>query len=158
MGLLAFSTVLGWGDLVVRCVTRCWGTERMCFTLSCAAASHPTKDRWDTASRRGSRRKDSGRRNFPGSGGFRPAELGFLRPCSAPHKVLGECHRRHRTVEFRQFLDTVEAAMPAGLDAHLILDKYGTHKTAVVQRWLLRQTLCTRTDTRIGQVQLRSLC
>jgi len=53
-------------------------------------------------------------------------------------KIIGECHRRHRAVEFRQFLDTVEAATPAQLDVHLILDNYGTHKTPSIQRWLAR--------------------
>jgi len=53
-------------------------------------------------------------------------------------KVIGECHRRHRAVEFRRFLDTVEAATPAELDVHLILDNYGTHKTPLIQRWLVR--------------------
>jgi transposase len=28
-------------------------------------------------------------------------------------RVWGECHRRHRSVEFRQFLDTIDAAVPA---------------------------------------------
>ena len=56
----------------------------------------------------------------------------------ASGKVIGECHRRHRAVEFRQFLDTVEAATPAELDVHLILDNYGTHKTALIRRWLVR--------------------
>lgn len=56
----------------------------------------------------------------------------------ASGKVLGECHRRHRAIEFRQFLDTVDAATPAELDVHLILDNYGTHKTPLIQRWLLR--------------------
>ena len=53
-------------------------------------------------------------------------------------KVIGECHRRHRAVEFRRFRDTVEAATPAELDVHLILDNYGTHKTPLIQRWLVR--------------------
>ncbi len=30
----------------------------------------------------------------------------------ASGQVIGECHRRHRAVEFRQFLDTVDAATP----------------------------------------------
>jgi transposase len=38
-------------------------------------------------------------------------------------KVLGECHRRHRSIEFRKFLDTIATAVPADLDVHLILDK-----------------------------------
>lgn len=54
-------------------------------------------------------------------------------------KVIGQCHRRHRSVEFRKFLDTVDAAVPADLDVHLILDNYGTHKTALIQRWLVKR-------------------
>ena len=56
----------------------------------------------------------------------------------ASGRVVGECHRRHRAVEFRRFLDRVDAVMPAGLDVHLILDNYGTHKTPSIQRWLVR--------------------
>ena len=36
----------------------------------------------------------------------------------------------------RKFLDRIEAEVPAELDVHLILDNYGTHKTATIQRWL----------------------
>src|SRR3712207_9094296 len=43
--------------------------------------------------------------------------------------VIGACERRHRSVEFRAFLDRVEAAVPAGLDVHLVLDNLKTHKT-----------------------------
>jgi transposase len=53
--------------------------------------------------------------------------------------VLGECHRRHRSVEFRHFLDTIDAAVPAALDVHLILDNYGTHKTVLIHRWLAKR-------------------
>jgi transposase len=56
----------------------------------------------------------------------------------ASGKIIGECHRRHRAAEFRRFLDTVEAATPAELDVHLILDNYGTHKTPLIRRWLVR--------------------
>jgi len=52
--------------------------------------------------------------------------------------VIGEFHRRHRAIEFRSFLETIEAAVPVGLAVHLILDNYGTHKTAAIKRWLLR--------------------
>jgi len=54
-------------------------------------------------------------------------------------KVIGECHRRHRATEFRKFLDTIDAATPAALDLHLILDNYGTHKTPLIQRWLAKR-------------------
>lgn len=53
-------------------------------------------------------------------------------------RIIGECHRRHRAVEFRKFLDTIAAAVPTGLDVHLILDNYGTHKTPAIHRWLAR--------------------
>lgn len=53
----------------------------------------------------------------------------------ASGKVIGECHRRHRSTEFLKFLDTIDRAVPSDLDIHLILDNYGTHKTARVRRW-----------------------
>jgi len=50
--------------------------------------------------------------------------------------VIGELHRRHRSAEFQQFLRTIDAAVPAALDVHLVLDNYGTHKTPTIKRWL----------------------
>src|SRR6201995_2945233 len=38
--------------------------------------------------------------------------------------VIGQFHRRHRSVEFRRFLDTIEAQVPVEMDVHLILDNY----------------------------------
>ncbi len=52
--------------------------------------------------------------------------------------VIGEFHRRHRTAEFKSFLETIDAAVPRELALHLILDHYRTHKTAPIKRWLLR--------------------
>jgi transposase len=54
----------------------------------------------------------------------------------ATGKVIGEVHRRHRSTEFRKFLDRIDAEVPAHLDIHVVLD--GTHKTPLIQRWLLR--------------------
>lgn len=53
--------------------------------------------------------------------------------------VIGQTHRRHRSVEFRKFLDKIDASVPPDLDVHLILDNYGTHKTALIQRWLAKR-------------------
>ena len=59
-----------------------------------------------------------------------------------PHRSLqtvarpAETRRRHRSIEFRQFLDTIDAHAPADLDVHVILDNYGTHKTPIIRRWL----------------------
>ncbi len=54
-------------------------------------------------------------------------------------EVIGACHRRHRSTEFRRFLDRVDATVPPDLDVHLILDNYATHKTPTIQRWLARR-------------------
>ena len=54
-------------------------------------------------------------------------------------KIIGQCHRRHRAVEFRRFLDTIEATVPADLDVHLILNNYATHKTSAIRRWLAKR-------------------
>jgi transposase len=53
--------------------------------------------------------------------------------------VIGQLHRRHRSLEFRKFLDTIDTVIPADLDVHLILDNYGTHKTARIRRWLTKR-------------------
>jgi transposase len=54
----------------------------------------------------------------------------------ATGRVIGRCYQRHRAVEFRQFLAAVEAAVPADLDIHLVLDNYATHKAPPVRTWL----------------------
>jgi len=57
----------------------------------------------------------------------------------ATGKVIGELHRRHRSLEFRRFLDRIEREVPGDLDVHLVLDNYGTHKTPTIRRWLLQR-------------------
>jgi transposase len=54
-------------------------------------------------------------------------------------KVIGQLHRRHRSLEFRKFLDAIDAAVPAALAIHLIMDNYGTHKTALIRRWMAKR-------------------
>jgi transposase len=54
----------------------------------------------------------------------------------ATGRVIGRCYQRHRAVEFRKFLAAVETAVPAGLDIHLVLDNYATHKAPPVRAWL----------------------
>jgi hypothetical protein len=49
--------------------------------------------------------------------------------------VIAEFHQRHRAVEFRSFLATIDAAVPGELELHLVLDNYGTHKTPAIKRW-----------------------
>ena len=57
----------------------------------------------------------------------------------ATGEVLGRCFPRHRAVEFRRFLDDIAKAVPEDLDIHLVLDNYGTHKTAMIHDWLAGQ-------------------
>jgi hypothetical protein len=51
-------------------------------------------------------------------------------------KVIGSLHARHRAIEFKKFLVTLDREVPAGLDVHLVLDNSSTHKTPAIQRWL----------------------
>ena len=51
-------------------------------------------------------------------------------------KVIGRLHSRHRAIEFKQFLATLDREVPADLDVHLVLDNSSTHKTPAIQRWL----------------------
>jgi transposase len=51
-------------------------------------------------------------------------------------KVIGALHSRHRAQEFLAFLKKIDAAVPAALDAHLVLDNASTHKTPAMKRWL----------------------
>jgi transposase len=54
-------------------------------------------------------------------------------------ELIGQTQRRHRSVEFRNFLDTIERNVPPELDVHLILDNYGTHKTQLIRNWLVKR-------------------
>ncbi|WP_327667804.1 MULTISPECIES: IS630 family transposase [unclassified Streptomyces] len=50
--------------------------------------------------------------------------------------VISELHRRHRAIEFKKFLVTIDKAVPVGLDVHLVCDNYATHNTAEIRTWL----------------------
>jgi transposase len=52
--------------------------------------------------------------------------------------VIGECQPRHRAKEFISFLKRIDRAVKKGLDVHLVLDNYATHKTAEVAKWLAK--------------------
>jgi transposase len=54
----------------------------------------------------------------------------------ASGQVISSLHRRHRSVEFRKFLATLDTQVPGELDVHLVGDNYATHKTDTIQRWL----------------------
>jgi len=54
-------------------------------------------------------------------------------------RVIGQLRHRHRSVEFRRFLDLIENQVPAGLDVHIIVDNYSTHKTAIIRKWFAKR-------------------
>ena len=51
-------------------------------------------------------------------------------------KVIGSLHARHRAVEFKKFLLTLDRQVPADLDVHVVLDNASTHETPAIKRWL----------------------
>jgi transposase len=55
----------------------------------------------------------------------------------ATGKVIGRLHSRHRAIEFKKFLVTLDREVPSELDVHLVLDNSSTHKTPEIKRWLL---------------------
>src|SRR5262249_42334491 len=50
--------------------------------------------------------------------------------------VIGRTHARHRAIEFKKFLQTLDREVPDHLDVHLVLDNSSTHKTPAIQKWL----------------------
>lgn len=58
---------------------------------------------------------------------------------TATGEVIGKCYRKHRSVEFKKFLALIDQAVPEELEIHLVLDNYGTHKTAMIHNWLARR-------------------
>jgi transposase len=52
-------------------------------------------------------------------------------------QVIGALHSRHRAIEFKQFLQTIDRQVPAELAVHVVLDNSSTHKTPAIRKWLL---------------------
>jgi transposase len=53
-------------------------------------------------------------------------------------QIIGQCLPRHRHEEFLKFLRTIDRQVPNGLQIHLILDNYATHKHPNVKTWLTK--------------------
>jgi len=53
--------------------------------------------------------------------------------------VIGRCFQRHRSLEFKKFLDHLHESLPRDLEVHIVLDNYSTHKTPLIRRWFARQ-------------------
>jgi transposase len=52
--------------------------------------------------------------------------------------TIHECMPKHRHQEFLKFLRKVESSVEPGLEIHVILDNYATHKHETVRKWLKR--------------------
>ena len=57
----------------------------------------------------------------------------------ATGEVIGHCQKRHRQEEFVRFLDRIERTVPTGLEVHLVLDNYATHKAPKVAAWFKKR-------------------
>jgi transposase len=55
----------------------------------------------------------------------------------ASGRVIGSLHSRHRAIEFKNFLATIDREVPAEFQVHVVLDNASTHKTPAVKRWLI---------------------
>ena len=53
--------------------------------------------------------------------------------------VITQFHQRHRSAQFREFLDLIETRVPRSLDVHIIMDNYSTHKTARIRNWFAKR-------------------
>lgn len=47
--------------------------------------------------------------------------------------MIGRCTRRHRSVEFRAFLDQIKVAVLNDLDVHLVIDDAAINKTKLIR-------------------------
>jgi transposase len=56
----------------------------------------------------------------------------------AEGRVISTCMDKHRHQEWIKFLKLVDKDTPPGLDIHLIVDNYATHKHEKVKTWLKR--------------------
>ena len=48
--------------------------------------------------------------------------------------VIAACQPRHRHQEFLRFLNQIDESVDSGLQIHLVLDNYGTHKHPAVKK------------------------
>jgi transposase len=53
--------------------------------------------------------------------------------------IIGKCMQRHRSQEFRRFLDTVETNLASDLDIHVVMDNASSHKTKLIRDWFAKR-------------------
>ena len=57
---------------------------------------------------------------------------------AASGQVITQMTPRHRSEEFRRFLNLIDKEVPEHLDVHVVLDNVSTHKSAAIQRRQVR--------------------
>lgn len=57
----------------------------------------------------------------------------------ATGRVIAKCYGRLRAAVFRKFLDEIEVSLPSEFEVHLLMDNYATHKTPLIQVWLVKR-------------------
>ncbi|WP_283793623.1 transposase [Gulosibacter molinativorax] len=67
---------------------------------------------------------------------------------AADGTVISSIHRKHRSIEFKKFLQKIDTNVPEHLDVHVISDNYSTHKHPLVKAWneSLKPFIWTKTD------------
>ena len=82
-----------------------------------------------------------------------PGQGGDLIPVEHPRKTVKRRSRsrfrgkiqtlphnkRPRATEFLDFLKQIDTSVPGGLDVHIVMDNYATHKTPMIRAWLARR-------------------
>ena len=63
--------------------------------------------------------------------------------------VIGKCYKRHRAAEFLNFLKEIDAQVAEGLDIHIVIDNYATHKTPKIKVWLAADRIIMSTSPRL---------
>jgi transposase len=53
--------------------------------------------------------------------------------------VIGKCYKQHRAAEFLDVLKEIDAHVSEGLEVHIVMDNYATHKTPKIKAWLARR-------------------
>jgi transposase len=56
----------------------------------------------------------------------------------ADGSVISSLHRRHRSLEFKNFLIKIDNEVPDDLAVHVVCDNYGTHKSPAILAWLAK--------------------
>ena len=52
--------------------------------------------------------------------------------------VISSCKKRHRHIEYLEFLRQIKRTVPKDMDVHLVVDNYSTHKHHSVKQWHAR--------------------